>query len=462
MKKLLSFIKNLIISNLGILFALVVALVALAVLTVYVILPAYQDPNNKMYSSSLGQPALLRRAGDPLPVRVEAVSENQTERKIMGEGVCASQPILVPIIPMALVKELHVQEGQVVRKGDLLVTLDDTKAQIKYESAQLALSTAKAEQQRVKLGSAYVLAQERPEVEKVNLSSLTKQEQLAADKLAKYQAAFDRGVIAEVALLAVKTEFAIATEQLEKGELAMEMAEKGVKESLKIAQNAMDDATQAVAHRKAELDDFKVFAPADGVIDRVLIQEGEYNQDSGKPGFLISSGLWFEAYFDQAEFAHVKKGQTATLALESFPGRDFQATVTMVKPVVSFNSGGPEIARPLRPRGTGSPEWAATFKVRLEVDAADGLVPGMTGFARLQQSEESLTVPRSAVTSVSAGSALVYVVGDEDEWETREVKIGQVGQEHVVVMGGLALGEKVMVEGHWNLQTDDEIEVHSD
>ena len=441
---------------------MVVALVALAVLTVFVILPAYQNPNNKMYSSSLGQPALLRRAGDPLPVRVEAVSENQTERKIMGEGVCASQPILVPIIPMALVKELHVHEGQMVKKGDLLVTLDETKAQIKYESAQLALSTARAEQQRVKLGSAYVLAQERPEVEKVNLSSLVKQEQLAADKLAKYQAAFDRGVIAEVALLAVKTEYAIATEQLEKGELAMTMAEEGVKESLKIAQNAMDDATQAVAHRKTELKDFKVFAPVDGVIDRVLIQEGEYNQDSGKPGFLISSGLWFEAYFDQAEFAHVKKDQTAILSLESFPGRDFQATVTMVKPVVSFNSGGPEIARPLRPRGTGSPEWAATFKVRLEVDGADGLVPGMTGFARLQQSEDSLTVPRSAVTSVSAGSALVYVVDDEDEWETREVKIGQVGQEQVVVKGGLALGEKVMVEGHWNLQTDDEIEVHSD
>ncbi len=462
MKKLLSFLKNLITSNLGILFAVVVALVALAALTAFVILPAYQNPNNKMYSSSLGQPALLRRAGDPLPVRVREVSENQIERRIMGEGVCASQPILVPLIPMALVKTLHVQEGEVVTKGQLLVTLNATKAQIKYESAKLALSTARAELQRVKLGSAYVLAQERPAVEKVNLSSLVKQERLAADKLSKYQAAFDRGVIAEVALLAVKTEFAIATEQLEKGELAMTMAESGVKESLKIAQNATDDAIQAVAHRKAELADFKVFSPADGVIDRVLIQEGEYNQDSGKPGFLISSGLWFEAYFDQAEFAHLKAGQTATLALESFPGRDFSATVTMVKPVVSFNSGGPEIARPLRPRGTGSPEWAATFKVRLEMDGADGLVPGMTGFARLQQSEDSLTVPRSAVTSVSAGSALVYVVDEEDEWETREVKIGQVGQAHVVVKGGLALGEKVMVEGHWNLQTDDEIEVHSD
>lgn len=462
MKNLVSFIKKLIRTNIGILFAVLGALLALVALTILVIIPAYQNPNNKMYSSSLGQPALLRRSGDPLPVRVEAVSKNQIERKMMGEGVCASQPILVPLIPMALVKELHAHEGQVVKKGQLLVRLDDTKAQIKYESAKLALSTAQAELKRVKLGSAYVLAQERPEIEKVSLSSLMKQEKLAADKLAKYEAAFSRGVIAEVALLQVKSDYAIAVEQLEKGEIAMKMAENGVLESLKIAQNAADDATQALAHRKAELDDFMVYAPADGVIDRVLIQEGEYNQDSGKPGFLISSGLWFEAYFDQAEFAHVKEGQTATLALESFPGRGFTAKVSMVKPVVSFNSGGPEIARPLRPRGTGSPEWAATFKVRLEIEEPGNLVPGMTGFARLQQSEESLTVPRSAVTSVSAGSALVYVVDEDDHWETREVKIGQVGLEHVVVRGGLALGEKVMVEGHWNLQTDDEIEVHSD
>lgn len=462
MKKLFLHAKKLLRANLGILIALMIAVVVSIALTVLIIWPAYQNPNNKMYSSSLGQPALLRRSGKPLPVKVAEVSRKVIERKMMGEGVCASQPILVPLIPMALVKELHVREGQRVKKGDLLVTLDETKAQIKYESAKLALSTAEAELERVKLGSAYVLAQERPEVEKVSLGSLIKRERLAADKLAKHKAAFARGVIAEVALLQVKSDYAIAVEQLEKGQLAMSMAENGVKESLKIAKNAAADTSQALAHRKDELDDFRVYAPTSGIIDRVLIQEGEYNQDSGKPGFLISSGLWFEAYFDQAEFSQVKEGQSASLVLESFPGREFRARLEMVKPMVSFNSGGPEISRPLRPRGTGSPEWAATFKVRLEIEDPGKLVPGMTGFARLEQREEALTVPRSAVTSISAGTALVYVVDEEENWQSREITIGEVGLKDVEVYEGVSVGEKVMVAGHWNLQADDQIEVDTE
>ncbi len=459
MKSILQFLRQVLFENRGILLVTVVAIVALCFLTVSVILPAFRSSNNKMYGSSLGQPELLRRAGKPLPVKVAEVREATISEKIMGEGVFSSKPILVPIIPMALVKRVLVEEGDKVTKGQLLVELDASKAEIKYESARLALSTAKAELERVRLGSAYVLAQERPEAEKIKLSSLMMQMDLSSEKLSKYKKAYDEGVISEVAYLAVKGEHTVAIEALGKAKLSMKMAEEGVKQSLKIAQNATEDARQAVAHRKVELGAYKVYAPVDGVVDRVLVNGGEYNQDSGKPGFVVSSGLWFDAYFDQSEYGRVKSGQSAILSVESRPGRDFKAVVSMVKPVVSFNSGGPEISRPLRPRGSGSPEWAATFKVRFEVSDLGEFVTGMTGFARIEQEYEAMSVPRGAVTSISAGKGLVYVVHGDDEWETREVGIGQVSEESVEVLSGLKAGENVMVEGHWNLRSDDKITV---
>ncbi len=464
MKALLRLLQKRTSENKGILLTLVMALIALAALTAFVIYPAYQGTHHKMYSSSLGQPQLLRRAGEPIQVKIGEVSEQSLKRKIMGEGVCASQPVLVPLIPMALIQEVYVEEGQRVQKGDLLAVLDSSQARLKYESAKLALSTAESELERVKLGSAYVLAQERPEVEKINLRSLQGQIDLAQTKLNKYEEAYRKGVIAEVRLLEVKNEFTIAKERLSRAELAMTMAENGVKESLKIAQNATTDARQALKHREHELTTFTVHAPASGVIDRVLINPGEYNQDSGKPGFLISSGLWFDAYFDQAEFAHIKEGQQATLSFESYPGREFQARVTNVKPVVSFNSGGPEISRPLRPRGTGSPEWAATFKVKLEIQQAHELVTGMTGFARIEQHKTSLTAPRAAVTSISAGKGIVYVVDHEassNKWREREIRVGHIDLEQVEIREGLALGEKVIIEGHWNLLSDDQIRIQN-
>ena len=232
-------------------------------------------------------------------------------------------------------------------------------------------------------------------------------------------------------------------------------------ESKKIAENAVSDAKQALAHREEELKVFAVYAPADGVIDQVLINTGEYNQDSGKPGFLISSGLWFDAYFDQSDYGYVKQGQKAEVSLEAIPGQMFVAEIGSIKPIVSFNSGGPEISRPLRPRGTGSPEWAATFKAKLDFkeDVNLQVVTGMTGFSKLEVSREMLTIPKAAVLSISAGSGVVNVVNSDESWEVREIQVGYVNDRVAEVLGGLTEEDEVMIDGHWTLKIDDEITV---
>ncbi|MGJ8676371.1 MAG: HlyD family secretion protein [Akkermansiaceae bacterium] len=459
-------IKTLIADNRWVIRFTVVAMLAFLVLIILIIYPAYQKSNNGMYASKLGYPEMLRRAGKPLKVQVAKPEKREITRQVMGEGVCSSKPVLVPIIPMALLTKIYVEEGNRVKKGDLLAELDAVKAEIKLQSAQLAASTAAAELERVRLGSAYVLAQERPEVEKINLASVQAQHEFAKEQLERNLRAYQKGVISQVVLSAAKEKFSMASEQLARAELSMTMAENGVLESLKIAENAVGDAQQAVEHRTEELKDYDVYSPVSGVIDRVLINAGEYNQDSGKPGFLISEGLWFDAYFDQSDFAYVKEGQLAMISLESYPGQEWEAKVAIVKPIVSFNSGGPETSRPLRPRGSGSPEWAATFKVKLEFTDAkitENVVTGMTGFARWKIKNQSMTVPRSAVLSISSGTALVYVITEEksNKWEVRQVNVGYVGTDYVEILKGLGMNEEVMIDGHWTLKADDKIEIHS-
>ena len=58
----------------------------------------------------------------------------------------------------------------------------------------------------------------------------------------------------------------------------------------------------------------------------------------------------------------------ATVNLEAYAGREFRATVERVIPIVTFNAGGPETKTPVRPLGTGTPEWPATFTVRLHLE----------------------------------------------------------------------------------------------
>ncbi len=462
-KSVITLSLGLIRQNIGILMMLLVASIGLVALTITVIGPAYSSDSNQLYSSSLGSPSMQRKLGKPLPVKVAKVETVTITDRIIGEGICASKPVLVPIVPMASVKEVYVEEGEQVVKGQLLAWLDDSKIRIKYESAKLAVSTALAELERVRLGSTYILAQERPEMEKINVNSVREQYQGAKEKLTRFQRAYDKGVVSKIKLLEVKNEYTLVKEKNERAKVLMKMAESGVVQSKQIAENAVADAKKALAHREKELEAFKVYSPATGIMDRVLINEGEYNQDSGKPGFLIAKGLWFEAFLDQSDFSKVKKGLHASISLESYPGVPIGAVVEQVKPIVSFHSGGPEISRPLRPRGSGSPEWAATFKVKIAINSEGGkITPGMTGFVRLENEKRVLTVPRAAMNSIAAGKGVVYVVTEKGQWKLREVTIGKVNTSKVEVLDGISAGERVIVEGHWGLKENDRIKVVKD
>ena len=89
MKSAMQFLRQIVSENKGILLVTIVAIVALYLLTAAVILPAFRSSNNKMYGSSLGHPALLRRAGEPLPVKVAVVKEatgGVAERRLLLEG----------------------------------------------------------------------------------------------------------------------------------------------------------------------------------------------------------------------------------------------------------------------------------------------------------------------------------------------------------------------------------------
>ena len=430
------------------------------VLVAAIIIPAWQNPRSKFYGSGLGFPSVMRRLGKPLPIEVAVAKRAPFSRWIMGEGTYASLPLLAPIIPMSIVTQVLTKPGDRVVAGQVLARLDRTLAMTKLDSAILAMDTARAELARVRLGSAYVLAQERPAMERVNLTAEQQLLDQKGEKVTKFREAFGRGAVSRTALLGVEGEFTEATRMLEKARLQMETSEKGVVESIQIAENAVKDAEEAVRHRRRELEDYEVQSPGDGIVERILINPGEYNQDSGKPGFVIASGNWFEAYFDQADFRDVQENLPAEIHLEAMPGRSFGGRVSLIVPVVSFNQGGPEISRPLRPRGSGAAEWAATFRAQIQFEAKPGEVAlGMTGFARIHMDRDSLAVPRGALVSVSAGSGFVYIVNAEGGWETRIVGVGMIDETKAEILSGLNEDDSVIVRGHWSLKKGDAIRI---
>jgi len=128
---------------------------------------------------------------------------------------------------------------------------------------------------------------------------------------------------------------------------------------------------------------------------------------------------------------------------------------------VNFALGGPETNRPIRPLGTGAPEWPATFSIRVALEPTDELVvPGLTGYATVIQNRNTLTIPRGAVTAISGSRGIAFVIGENGEsFEPRNVVVGIRDDHFVEIREGLKEGEFVIADGYQVLEPEDRINI---
>ena len=243
--------------------------------------------------------------------------------------------------------------------------------------------------------------------------------------------------------------------------MALETANAGRINSVEIGESAIAEAELTLAYRLKQMEDYKSYASADGIVERVLVHDGEYNQDPGRPGVLLASGLWFECYLDQTALGRIEVGDRVEMRLSAYQDRLFTGKIELVRPLVNFALGGPETNRPIRPLGTGAPEWPATFSVRVAIDATEALVvPGLTGYATVVQDRNALTIPRGCVNSVSGNRGIVFVIGEDGEsFEPRNVVTGIRDNQFVEIREGLAEGEHVVADGFQVLEPNDRIHI---
>jgi hypothetical protein len=174
---------------------------------------------------------------------------------------------------------------------------------------------------------------------------------------------------------------------------------------------------------------------------------------------VLAVGLWFEAYFDQTALGDIVKDQTVDVHLAARPGDTFTGRVANVDPIVSYTTGGPETGTPVRPIGTGGPEWPATFQVRIAIapEMMAGLAPGLTGFAHLVVVHDAVAVPAGAMAPISSGNGMLAIMEDSNHWSLRRAHFGAMTDGWLEILDGITLGEKVIVQGHDVLRPGDRV-----
>ncbi|MEJ2374904.1 MAG: efflux RND transporter periplasmic adaptor subunit [Pseudolabrys sp.] len=177
---------------------------------------------------------------------------------------------------------IYVQEGAVVKKGQLLATLDDTR---------YAAALAQAKETKEAAGVTYANNE-------VNYRRLAK---LAESDSAPIQSRDD------------------------------------AKAAFEAARHTYEAAVAAVALAQRQFDDTRLYAPSDGVVEDRILQPGDMASPS-TPVFTIAlpSPLWVRTYVPEREVGRVRLGLTATISTDSYPGHVYHGWIGYISPTAEF------------------------------------------------------------------------------------------------------------------------------
>jgi len=285
------------------------------------------------------------------------------------------------------------REGDEVKEGELIVSLDRSVQDAQLERARRALETAQATHAET------CLVAERAERELERNRGLLEEKIISADVLDQLESERDRA------------------------RLACATAEARVAE-----------ATSEVDLAQVQITLYELDAPFDGILAEQSVEVGEFLTPS-PPGVPIPSridlidptSIYISAPMDEVDSAVIEVGQEVRVTIDPYPGREFPGHVVRRAPFV-----------------LDIEEQNRTMKIEVELDDAEfasHLLPGTSADVEviLKVAKDVLRIPTS--TLLEGGRVLVLEGGVLVE---RKLEVGLKNWNWTEVRGGLVAGEQVV------------------
>ena len=285
-----------------------------------------------------------------------------------------------------VVTDMKVSEGSVVKQGELLATIDDTRYAAGLAQARRQAASLKDTLAKLTNGS-------RPEEIAQAKATMEGLRSVYQNDAILYQRT--RTLAPKGAASAEDEDNALARlnssrANYEAAQQAYLLAVKGPRtEDIAAARNAYYAAEAAAALAGREFADTKLYAPADGIVEDRILEPGDM-ASPGTPVFTIAlpSPLWVRAYVPETQLGRVRLGMAASVSTDSYPGRVYHGWVGYISPTAEFTPKNIETAElraalvyQLRvyvcdPRGELRLGMPATVHVDLNLPRARAKTPG--------------------------------------------------------------------------------------
>jgi membrane fusion protein (multidrug efflux system) len=255
-----------------------------------------------------------------------------------------------PVIPKisGYVTEVRVKDNQLVKKGDTLLVLDDRDLKLKVEQAEAALITAQ---------SNLTSAQASTNASQANIATSQAaigaiDAQIEAAQVNVWRTTQDYNRYANLI-----QDHSVTQQQYEQAQAAKEVAEKQLqvlqqqkaqasRQTSAVTSQSSATSTQvgianaSINQRKVDVDEAKlnlsytvITAPADGIVSKINVQEGQFLA-AGQATFSIvhDNNVWVVANFKETQFDELRIGQKVIVEVDAFPGHEFEAKLTSFSP----------------------------------------------------------------------------------------------------------------------------------
>jgi len=349
------------------------------------------------------------------PVSTVAVTRADIESSVTALGTLQPRRYVdVGAQASGQIRKLHVEVGDPIRQGQLLVEIDPSTQQARLDAGRYSIDNLKAQ-----------LAEQR-----------------AQFQLAQQQQQRQRALAAAGATRAEDLQSADA--QLKVTQARIDMYQAQIRQ-----------AQASLRSDEAELGYTRIFAPMDGTVVALDAREGQtLNAQQQTPLILRIAKLspmtvW--AQVSEADIGKVKPGMSAYFTTLAGGKRRWTSQVRQILPI-------PPKPLDQTSQGGGSPASASAgttgsqvvqYTVLLDVDNPDGaLMAEMTTqvFFVAGQASQVLTAPLAAFDEGKAeGLRLAQVVKRDGKIEQREVRTGLSDRLRVQILDGLAEGEQLVI-----------------
>ena len=366
-------------------------------------------------------------------VQIEKVTRRDLTETVVANGKIqpVTQVMISPEVAGEII-ELPVKEGQLVKKGDLLL-------QIKQDNYQAGSNSAAASY-KFALGSR---SQAEAELQKAE-SDFRRNEELAKAKL-----------ISASVLMEFKTLYEVARLRREN------------------SINQADQARFAVDKANDDLSKTTIRSPIDGTVTKLKSQLGERvlgtSFNMGTEMMTIARLDEMEARVDIGEIdvVLIAVGQTARLEVDAFKERKFKGTVTAIANASKGSSANQQVS-------SSQPQEAPKFEVKIRIEDREAFRPGMSVTAEIETRARKgvLAVPiQSVTTRLPAGGVVVAKPADGkaaepvkpaevvfalegDHVKKIPVKTGISDSDFFEIVSGLSEGQQIVAGGYKAISKD--------